>query len=75
MWKLKNNKLEKEYQFTSFEEAIAFINRIAPLCIQENHHPELVNVYNKVKLSFCTHDEGNIVTDLDYKLAKLIDDL
>ena len=75
MWEIKNNQLVKEFQFESFEEAITFINNIAPLCSQENHHPEIVNVYNKVQLSFCTHDAGNTITELDYKLARLIDSL
>ena len=75
MWKLQNNQLVREFKFEDFEEAIQFINSVAVFCNTENHHPEIINVYNKVQLSFCTHDEGNSVTELDYKLAALIDTL
>ena len=30
---------------------------------------------NKVIISLCTHDQGSVVTDKDYDLAKKIDDL
>ena len=33
-----------------------------------NHHPELFNVYNRVRIELSTHDEGGI-TDLDVELA------
>jgi len=75
MWEIKNKQLVKSFQFETFEEAIVFINGVAEFCTAENHHPEIVNVYNKVQLSFCTHDAGNAVTELDYKLAKLINSL
>jgi 4a-hydroxytetrahydrobiopterin dehydratase len=38
-----------------------------------NHHPEWTNIYNKVMVTLRTHDAGNVVTDLDYKLAELLD--
>ena len=75
MWEIKNEQLVKTFHFETFEEAIVFINAVAEFCTAENHHPEIVNVYNKVQLSFCTHDARNAVTELDYKLAKLIDSL
>jgi len=75
MWELKNNQLVRAYQFNSFEDAIDFINRIAAICSKENHHPKIVNTYTNLSLAFCTHDAGNTVTELDYKVTKLIDAL
>jgi 4a-hydroxytetrahydrobiopterin dehydratase len=40
-----------------------------------NHHPEWKNVYNKVTIKLNTHDAGDIVTEKDHKLSKLIDKL
>ena len=73
MWIQEQGKLVKQYKFKDFEQAILFINRIAEICENENHHPEIYNVYATVKLSFCTHDAGNIITEKDHKLTRLID--
>ena len=75
MWTESDNKLNKEFKFKDFNEAISFINRIAVVSEESNHHPEIYNVYNKVIISLCTHDQGSVVTDKDYDLAKKIDDL
>ena len=73
MWKEQDGKLVKQYQFKDFKKAIEFINCIAEICEQENHHPEIFNVYTKVNLAFYTHDAGNSITEKDHKLTRLID--
>lgn len=75
MWTESDNKLNREFKFKDFNEAISFINRIAVVSEESKHHPEIYNVYNKVIISLCTHDQGSVVTDKDYDLAKKIDDL
>jgi len=75
MWKEEEGKLVKHYHFKDFKEAIQFINRIAQICEQENHHPEIYNVYATVKLAFCTHDAANSITEKDHNLSRLIDAL
>tara|TARA_B100001057_G_scaffold77507_2_gene72423 strand:- start:36929 stop:37159 length:231 start_codon:yes stop_codon:yes gene_type:complete len=75
MWIESDNKLKREFKFKDFNEAISFINRIAVVSEKYNHHPEIYNVYNKVIISLCTHDQGSVITDKDYDLAKKIDDI
>lgn len=75
MWKQKNNKLVKELTFNDFKEAWEFLNKVAVLAEEHNHHPEIENVYNKVTLRLCTHDAGNSITEKDKALAKEIDKL
>lgn len=67
-WSLKDNAIEKEWNFKDFNEALGFINKIGDIAEIHNHHPELYNVYSKVKLRFNTHDEGGI-TQKDIKIA------
>ena len=74
-WEHKNNKLDKEFEFDNFRDAIAFINRIAFEAEEQVHHPEIFNVYNTVNISLCTHDAGGKVTEKDVKLAKKIETL
>ena len=75
MWIESDNKLIREFKFNDFEEAISFINKVAEISERDNHHPEIYNIYNTVKLSLCTHDKGSIITDKDYNLAQKIDEL
>lgn len=72
-WITKDNKLEKEFKFKDFVEAFSFLTKVALAAEKQNHHPEIYNVYNKVKISLQTHDAGNSVTEKDYKLAETID--
>ncbi len=74
-WEIKENKLFKQFLFKDFKEAFSFISGIALLAEEQNHHPEIFNVYNKVEISLQTHDAGNTITEKDYILAKAIDAL
>ena len=73
-WSFKNNALEKHFEFKNFTEAMAFLVQLAFIAEKQNHHPEILNVYNKVTLRLSTHDEEG-VTDKDLKLAASIDSL
>ena len=75
MWTESDNKLTREFKFNNFKDALLFINKVADISEKYNHHPEIYNVYNRVKLSLCTHDKGSIITDKDYNVAQKIDEL
>ena len=75
MWKEEDNKLYKKFEFKNFSEAFAFMTRVAMAAEKMDHHPLWTNVYNKVEIWLNTHDAGDVVTDKDRKLAKLIDAL
>lgn len=73
-WNEKDNTLTKTFEFSSYFDGIDFVNEVANLSEQENHHPDITVGYCKVTISLTTHDAGSL-TEKDYKLAKLIDDL
>jgi 4a-hydroxytetrahydrobiopterin dehydratase len=73
MWKEEDNKLKKTFKFGNFQEAFAFMTRVAFLAESQQHHPNWSNVYNTVEIELTTHDDGNTITDKDRKLAKAID--
>ncbi len=72
-WEFKDNKIHKEYTFSDFKEALAFMVRVGFYAEEQAHHPEWFNVYNTVSISLSTHDAGGKVTSKDIKLAKAID--
>lgn len=73
MWTEQNNKLYKEFTFGDFSEAFAFMVSVALAAEKMDHHPLWTNVYNKVEVWLSTHDAGDVVTEKDKKLAKVID--
>ena len=73
MWEEKDNKLYRKFQFKDFNEAFAFMTRVAMESEKMNHHPLWTNVWNTVEIWLSTHDAGDIVTEKDHKLAKKID--
>ena len=75
MWVEENLKLVNQYKFKDFKEAMVFINEVAKICEEVNHHPEIYNCYNLVKLSLCTHDANDNITEKDRQLARLIDEI
>jgi 4a-hydroxytetrahydrobiopterin dehydratase len=62
----------KEFRFTDFNAAFAFMTRVALYAERHDHHPEWFNVYNRVDVTLSTHDAGG-VTDKDVALAHFID--
>jgi 4a-hydroxytetrahydrobiopterin dehydratase len=73
-WHEVNGALERTYELGSFDEAIAFVNRIAALAEAENHHPDIAIAYRKVTLRWSTHSAAAI-TERDQQLAVRSDEL
>jgi 4a-hydroxytetrahydrobiopterin dehydratase len=73
MWKEENNCLKRTFKFKDFTEAFGFMTKVALVAEKMEHHPNWSNVYNTVTIELSTHDAGNVITDLDRKLAKAID--
>ena len=71
-WELKNGKLYREYIFEDFLRAIKFIGIISKEIDKLNHHPEILNIYNKVIITLSTHDIHGI-SNYDFKLARVIE--
>jgi 4a-hydroxytetrahydrobiopterin dehydratase len=73
-WQEVDGALQRQFELPSFPEAIAFVNRVAELAEQENHHPDIAISYRKVTLRWTTHSEGGI-TERDRELAARTDAL
>ena len=73
-WSVVNEKLHKEFQFDSFNQAFGFMTRAAMEIEKMNHHPEWFNVYNRITVELTTHDAGGI-TNNDVSLARILNSL
>lgn len=68
-WTEKDNKLVGEFVFEDFSQAWAFMTEVAILAERKNHHPDWRNTWNRVVITLTTHDEGDIITEKDRKMA------
>jgi 4a-hydroxytetrahydrobiopterin dehydratase len=71
-WDFVNNALVKHFKFDTFSQALGFIVQVGLEAEKQSHHPELLNVYNKVTIRLTTHDAKG-VTKKDIDLAVTID--
>ena len=64
--------IRRDLKFADFNQAWAFMCRVALAAEKADHHPEWSNVYNSVSITLSTHDAGGL-SDKDVALAKFID--
>ncbi|MDR4948806.1 4a-hydroxytetrahydrobiopterin dehydratase [Neobacillus cucumis] len=72
-WKLDGKFLVKKYRFGEFLNGVAFVNEIAQLSEEKNHHPFIAIDYKLVTLRLTSWRSGGL-TDLDVALAKVYDE-
>lgn len=77
-WKLHGDgdqvAIEKTFAFKNFLRTIAFVNAVAYLAEQQDHHPEMLVQYASCSVRFNTHDVRGISSS-DFECAKLVNDL
>ena len=61
-WEFKNNAIHKIFTFESYLNSIAFINRLAEIAEEKNHHPDMVVGWCKIDVAFTSHDQGGVTT-------------
>ena len=61
-WKFKNNAIHKIFTFESYLNSIAFINQLAEIAEENNHHPDMVVGWCKIDVAFTSHDQGGVTT-------------
>ena len=73
-WLRDDLGLHRSFTFRDFLEAWAFMNRVAVLAEEQDHHPDWANSYNKVDITLISHDK-KAVTSRDIGLAIAINGL
>lgn len=74
-WSLiDGQKISRRFKWKNFRQSIAFINQIAEIAEQEQHHPDLGIAYNKVTVDLSTH-AINGLSENDFIMAAKIDEM
>ena len=75
-WELLKDRpaIFKKFKFTDFRTAWSFMEDVAMEADDMSHHPEWLNVYNRVEVTLTTHDVGGL-SDLDFDLAAIMDEI
>ena len=64
--------ITKTYKFADFNGSIAFVNRVARIAEDVNHHPDIAISWNTVELAIISHSAGGVTQDC-LALAQRID--
>ena len=70
-WDLEKNVIERTFEFDDFAGSIDFVNGVAELAEEMDHHPDLDIRYAKVRVILSTHSKGGI-TEMDFEMAERI---
>jgi len=72
-WEKEGKKIQREFKFKDFVEAIKFVNKVADLAESEDHHPDIHIYWNKVQLVLWTHAIGGL-SENDFIMAAKVNE-
>lgn len=67
-WERVGKTIVRVVEFEDFSEAVDFVNDLAEIAEEAEHHPDILIQYAKVTLTLTTHDAGGL-TEADIELA------
>jgi 4a-hydroxytetrahydrobiopterin dehydratase len=71
---IKEHHLSKNYKFSDFKTALAFVNRVGELAEKIQHHPDIYFTWGKARIEIWTHKIDGL-SESDFILAAKIDKL
>jgi len=71
-WVEADGALQRTWQFHGMARPSALAAEIAGLCDRLGHHAEVTSAWGSLTVRTTTHDAGNVVTDLDHRLAEAV---
>ena len=71
-WSMGERTIGREFRFKDFRQAMDFVNSIAAIANEQDHHPDIFISYNKAQLTLSTHKIGGLSLN-DFIMAAKID--
>ena len=73
-WQQKGGAIEKRFEFRNYHETMAFVNAVAWIAHQQDHHPDMEVGYNRCIVRYSTHSVGGL-SENDFICAARAQDL
>ena len=61
-WTLSDDKksINRTFKFKNYYETMAFVNVVAMVAHQQDHHPDMTVSYNTCRIEYSTHSVGGL---------------
>ena len=73
-WELADGSISKRFEFKNYYQTIAFVNAVAWVAHNEDHHPDLEVSYRFCRVRYSTHAIGGL-SENDFICAAKVDAL
>lgn len=73
-WSLAEKEIVRDFRFKDFREAMQFVNEVAAIANEQDHHPDIFISYNKVRVTLSTHKINGLSLN-DFIVAAKIDQM
>jgi 4a-hydroxytetrahydrobiopterin dehydratase len=74
-WELDGDAISKTYELENYMAGLAFAAAVGTVAEAQNHHPDILIAWRRVKVSFTTHDAGSKITRQDIAAARAVEAL
>ena len=74
-WAIEDGQLRRNFAFRDYHATIEFVNALATMIHQQDHHPELIVAYRHCVVNYRTHSAAGTVSQNDFICAAKADAL
>jgi len=59
-WKREGEAIAKSFSFPGYEATLSFVNAVARIAQEQDHHPDIAFGYNRCRIAWSTHSVGGV---------------
>lgn len=59
-WEGDGQAIARSFDFAEYESTLAFVNAVARIAQEQDHHPEIAFGYGRCRVSWSTHSVGGV---------------
>ena len=59
-WERDGEAIAKSFSFPDYEATLSFVNAVARIAQEQDHHPDIAFGYNRCRIAWSTHSLGGV---------------